>query len=429
MKKFLIITILLLSYQGFAQEQKCVNQRFNFHFQQTVVTQYQPGVKSPYAGTNSFSAKEEAQTSVTSTFFIGVRLGKNTEVYFNPELAGGSGLSRATGIAGFPNGETFRVGNPKPTVYVGRAYIRQYIPLSKETEQVEDALNQLRGLHPTRYLSFVFGKFSLADFFDANTYSHDPRSQFLNWSLMSNGAWDYAANVRGYTQGLMLEYVSPKMSVRYAAAQVPQEANGAKLDKNLGKALSHQVEIEKPFGKSKLRLLGFINKANMGNYALAAQMQMPDITATRKYSRTKTGFGLNFEHEFTDDLGLFARYSYNDGHNETWAFTEIDRSASVGIALNGTKWHRSEDVVGLAVVSNGISKDHRNYLNTGGLGFMVGDGKLNYGAENIIELYYRYYLHADHFWISPDYQFVMNPAYNKDRGPANVFAIRVHVEF
>ncbi|MBA4852296.1 carbohydrate porin [Emticicia sp. BO119] len=427
MKKVLTLTLLLLSYKGFAQ--KRVNQRFNFHFQQTVVTQYQPGVKASYSGTNSFSVKAEAQTSVTSTFFVGVRLGKNTEFYFNPELAGGSGLSRATGIAGFPNGETFRVGNPKPTVYVGRAYIRQYIPLSKETGPVEDTPNQLRGLHSARYLSVVLGKFSLADFFDGNTYSHDPRTQFLNWSLMSNGAYDYAANVRGYTQGIMLEYVNPSYSVRYAAAQVPQEANGAKLDKHLGKALSHQVEIEKPFGNSKIRLSGFFNRANMGNYALAARMQNPDITATRQYSRAKAGLGANFEQKFSDDLGLFARYSFNDGRNETWAFTEIDRSTSVGIVLNGTKWHREEDTIGMALVANGISKDHRAYLNAGGIGFMVGDGKLNYRTEDIVEVYYRYYLHEDHFWISPDYQFIMHPAYNKDRGPANVFGARVHVEF
>lgn len=427
MKKVLFITILLLSYRGFAQ--KPVNQRFNFHFQQTVVTQYQPGVNAAYSGPNSFSVKEEAQTSVTSTFFVGVRLGKNTEFYFNPELAGGSGLSRATGIAGFPNGETFRVGNPKPTVYVGRAYIRQYIPLSKETTMADDAPNQLRGVRPAKYLSFAIGKFSLADFFDGNSYSHDPRTQFLNWSLMNHGAWDYAANVRGYTQGIMIEFVSPAYAVRYAATQVPEEANGAKLEKQIGKALSHQIEVEKPFGTAKLRLLGYINKANMGNYKLAAQLPVPDITETRQYGRTKAGFGVNYEQQVTSDLGLFARYSYNDGRNETWAFTEIDRSASVGIALKGSKWKREEDTIGLAVVSNGISKDHRAYLNAGGLGFMVGDGKLRYGSEDIVEVYYRYYLHEDHFWISPDYQFILHPAYNKDRGPANVFGARVHVEF
>ncbi|PLK43545.1 carbohydrate porin [Emticicia sp. TH156] len=429
MKRHLSILAMLLSIPAFSQSPAGANQRFNFHFQQTVVTQYQPGVKALYSGTNSFSTKEEAQTSVTSTFFIGVKLGKYTEVYFNPELAGGSGLSKATGIAGFPNGETFRVGNPKPTVYIGRAYIRHYISLSKETETVINGINQLGGQRPVKYLSVVAGKFSLADFFDGNTYSHDPRTQFLNWSLMSNGAYDYAANVRGYTQGIMLEYVSPAFSVRYAAAQVPAEANGARLDKNIGQALSHQVEIEKPFGNSRLRLLGFINKADMGKYTLATQMQMPDITATRMYGRTKAGFGVNFEHKFSDDLGLFARYSLNDGHNETWAFTEIDRSLSAGIALQGSKWHRPEDTFGLAVVSNGISKDHQAYLNAGGVGFMVGDGKLNYGSEDIIEVYYRYYLHEDHFWISPDYQFIMHPAYNRDRGPANVVGARVHVEF
>ncbi|WP_337042843.1 carbohydrate porin [Emticicia sp. 17c] len=427
MKKVLSGVALLLSYGSFAQAP--VNQKFNFHFQQTVVTQYQPGVHASYSGQNSFSTKEEAQTSVTSTFFIGVRLGKNTEVYLNPELAGGSGLSRATGVAGFPNGETFRVGNPKPTVYVGRVYIRQYIPLTHETTQATNAINQLAGAHPTKYLSFVIGKFSLADFFDNNTFSHDPRTQFLNWSLMSNGAYDYAANVRGYTQGVMLEYVSPSFAIRYAAAQVPLEANGAKLDGKLGKALSHQVEVEKPFGNSRIRLLGFVNRANMGNYKLATQLSTPDITATRQYSREKAGIGINFEHQFSDDLGFFARGSINDGRNETWAFTEIDQSISAGIALHGTKWHRTEDTFGFAVVANGISKAHQQYLNAGGVGFMVGDGKLHYGTEDILEIYYRYYLHEDHFWISPDYQFILNPAYNKDRGPANVFGVRVHVEF
>ncbi|MGI4867014.1 MAG: carbohydrate porin [Janthinobacterium lividum] len=415
-------------------------QKWSVHFQQTIIQQWHNDLSPRYAGPFSLQAREQAKLSLTTTAFIGRKLWKGAAVYFNPEVAGGSGLSGATGIGGAPNGETFRIGNPEPQVYVARLYLRQLWALSQETTDFEDDNNQVSGPRPTRYLALNVGKFSIADYFDQNSYSHDPRTQFFNWSLMGAGGWDYPANTRGYTVGAMLEYVTPAFALRGGFSAMPTDANGPTLDFNYQKANAITLELTKPYTlgghPGTVRLLGFRNQAAMGSYTLAvrdaaAQLTTPDITSVRADRRTKYGISLNAEQELTPNVGVFGRLSYNDGHNETWAFTEIDHSLSLGVTSAGTRWKRPTDRLGAAFVANGISPEHRAYLAAGGSGFILGDGRLDYGLEYIGEIYYSIDFPRYHAALSPDYQIVFNPGYNTSRlpGPVHVVALRVHVEF
>ncbi|HET7153722.1 MAG TPA: carbohydrate porin, partial [Candidatus Kapabacteria bacterium] len=405
-------------------------------FQQTVVTQYHPPFSAAYSGANSLGTDADIQTSLTTTLFLGGRLWQGAEIYFDPELAGGAGLSGAHGIGGFTNGETFRIGDPKPEGYIARLYIKQTFALGDEYDHRDEDQNQLAGKEPQKYVALTFGKFSMEDFFDDNKYTHDPRTQFLNWGLMSNGAWDYPANTRGYTWGFVAEYVNPDWALRFSGVLVPNDANGDIMDMRIVRSNSETIELQKNFTlggrKGSVRLLGFFTQADMGSYAEAVAMAPAgnaDITQTRELGRTKYGAGLDIEQELADNLGLFFRTSWNDGNNETWMFTEIDQTASAGVLLNGASWGRNDDNLGVAAVVDQISKNHQAYLNDGGYGFMLGDGKLtNEAPEAIAEVYYSYRLHDD-VWLSADYQFVLNPGYNADRGPVHVFALRAHTEF
>lgn len=406
----------------------------DFHFQMTTVSQMHPSFDAPYSGTNSLMPQKESATTLTSTIFWGAQIGRFAEFYINPEIAGGAGLSSARGIAGFSNGEAFRVGNPSPTIYVARLYLQKTFNLGGDEIHFDESANQVNKTKTQKYFEVTLGKFSIADFFDRNSYSHDPRSQFLNWSLMSNGGWDYPANVRGYTWGVCLELGQPTWSVRCAAVMVPTEANGNIMDENIGEARSHALEFEKRYtlgGRPGiLRVLGYYTIAHMGNYQEALSMlpATPDIAATRAYGRNKYGGGINLEQSLGKKAGIFARASWNDGHNETWAFTEIDQSISGGIVFHEGILRRSSDEIGLATALNGISADHRDYLAAGGYGFIIGDGQLNYAKEWVSEAYYKINLFYSGFWLTPSYQFAMNPAYNKDRGPASIFSIRMHIE-
>ena len=410
---------------------------WSLHFQQTLIQQWHNDLRPRYEGPNSLDARENAKLSLTTTVFIGRRLWRGATVIFNPEVAGGSGLSGATGIGGAPNGETFRIGDPAPQVYLARLYLRQLWALGAETEPDEDDLNQLQGPRPAQYLALTAGKFSIADFFDQNSYSHDPRTQFLNWSLMSAGGWDYPANVRGYTVGAVLEYVRPGLALRAATSTMPTEANGPTLDFDYAKAHAETLELTKTYtvgGRvGAVRLLGFRNQAAMGSYTEAVRIDRfsPDITQARADRRTKYGFVVNAELAIDKELGVFGRFSYNDGRNETWAFTEIDRSLSLGAVRTGARWQRPTDRLGLALVANGLSAEHRAYLASGGAGFILGDGRLDYAPEYLGELYYSIDFPRYHAALSPDYQVVFNPGYNRDRlpGPVHIVALRVHVEF
>lgn len=414
----LSFTTLLISALSFSQETDSIR-KLNLTFQMTSIYQYHPDFHAGYSGTNSLHPKEESALSLTSTLFLDVPLWKGATLTFNPEMSGGEGLSQARGLGGFPNGETFRIGDTKPVVYAARMLLEQKFQFKNN-----------------RSLQLVFGKFGLADYFDNNTYSHDPRTQFLNWSLMTHGAWDYAANTRGYTDGFYANYQFDDWQVRAAMTAMPTYANGPNVEFSFKDSNAVNLEIEKKVifknnDTGIIKLLGFRNVAGMGNYNEANSnfTTTPDIKSTRQNGRTKYGIGLNIDYTHAENWGFFARASYNDGKNETWAFTEIDRSAQLGLSLKGKLWNRVNDFAGIAIVANGLSDAHKEYQKLGGNGFMIGDGTLNYGTEQIVEVFYSFLIPNTHFTLSPDYQFAMNPAYNKDRGPVQFFAIRFHTEF
>jgi high affinity Mn2+ porin len=406
---------------------------YSIHGQATVVYQGNGKFRSPYSGTRSFQSILDTATTETTTLYLAARILQGSELVFNPEVAGGAGLSGTSGIAGFPNGEATRVGLPAPTPYVARLYWKQTIGLGGETEKVEDGPSQVAGERDVDRITFRIGKMAATDAVDDNRYSHDPRTQFMNWSLMYNGAWDYPANVRGYTYGGTVELNRKDWAVRYGIFAEPVEANGADLDPHVLRAHGQVVEWEQRYEwmtrPGKLRFLGFWNTADMGNYRLALQQNplQPDVTLTRTY-RTKYGFGFNWEQEYTDDVGLFARAGWNDGQTETWAFTEIDQTVSAGLVIKGKRWCRPDDKLGFAVVFNGLSDAHRDYLAAGGVGFIVGDGRLNYGWEQIAETYYDFQIRpgAD---LGLGLQGVNHPGYNRDRGPLALVAMRLHFEF
>ena len=438
MKKYLLLFILLLTAIKFtfAQVQDTAKaDRYSFHFQETTITQDKPGFYAPYSGMNSLSPNAETATSITTTLFGAARLWKGAEAFFNPELSGGSGLSKTTGVAGFPNGETFRVNSVEPEIYIARLYFKQTFEWGTEKDTIQNDANVLGGIKSKRYFSVAAGKFSMADFFDGNNFSHDPRSQFMNWALMDNAAWDYPANTRGYTFGLYTELGQPTWTLRFALTMVVTQANESTWDAKIAKANTQTVEYEKRYEidgqKGTLRILGYLNNGKFGNYdlAIAQNPKAPNVDSTEAYGRHKYGFGINTDQYLTKDFGVFAKASWNDGHTETWFFTEIDRSITFGGVLKGTQWNRSDDEIGLAFVGDGLSQPHRQYLADGGYGFIIGDGKLSYAPEMIAEIYYKINAYQKKFFISPDYQFILNPAYNKARGPVNVFSLRAHVEF
>ncbi|MFI5151757.1 MAG: carbohydrate porin [Chitinophagales bacterium] len=428
-------------YYSFGQDNDAIlkDSGWSVHFQLTGVLQGHTSFQAPYSGQNSLQPASEKEYSVTSTLFIGRKLWKGAALYFNPEMAGGSGISRTLGIAGFPNGETFRIGDPEPTVYIARIFLRQHIALGgSQIEEAEDASNQVHEKIPSSRITLNFGKFCLADFFDDNIVSHDPRTDFMNWAFMNNGAYDYPANTRGYTLGFEAELVKPQWALRVATALVPTYANGPDLDEHYFKANGETLEFEKPYAlgkkKGKIRLLGYFNvsKAPYYNEVVAEKENGTDssldVIYGKSYGGKKFGIGLNAEQELNESVKMFLRGGWNDGKTPSWAFAEIDNTFSAGIRIGGKGWNRAADNIGIAFLSNGISSDHRNFLNAGGYGFMIGDGKLpNYGRENIAEVFYSSKIYKG-IWATLDYQFVNHPAYNLDRGPVHVFAARVHIE-
>ncbi len=409
--------------------------RFTIHAQTTVINQFKPAFSATYTGTNSLLPQQEDKTSITSTLFLGVRLWKGASIFLDPEIAGGYGLSRTLGIAAAPNGETYRIGDPAPQIYPARLFYRQFFALTTESNYQESDFNHLAEYVPVKYVAFTIGKIGIADYFDANRYSHDPRTQFMSWALMSNGAWDYPANTRGYTPSIVVEFISPRHELRYGFSLVPLTANGSDMNWSILLANSNTLEytyrykLNNRFGA--IRLLGFYTTANMGNYrqSIASDQQNPVIENTRAYGHTKFGFGINAEQEINDFTGCFFRASWNDGNNETWAFTETDHALSAGITLTGEKWKRKYDNIGFAFVASGISEPHRMYLKAGGLGFMLGDGNLKYGGEYLAELFYSAELVTNHLYLSGAYQLLINPAYNRERqGPVNIFSLRMHAK-
>jgi high affinity Mn2+ porin len=441
-----VLTFVCIGISAFAKAQSSSSDssaKWTSHFQLTVIAQQHSAFPSKYSGNNSLAdTVEPVATSLTSTLFLGRRLWKNAALYFNPEVSGGKGLSFATGVAGALNGETYRVGATEPQVFIARAFFQQYFPLGNTSyEYVEDDINKIAGKVPTSRITISAGKFAISDFFDDNAYSKDPRSQFLNWSMWANGAWDYPANTRGYTKGIVVELIKPRWKIRAATVAVPRIANSPLMEYN-SKAHSETVEFEhqllfnKRRGNVRLLLSNTYSKAPSyaaGMKALSTNnTYLLDVIASEaennEYGGKKVGLGLNLDQELTSNMGVFARAGWNDGKYATWSFTEIDRTVNAGLSINGTRWKRPNDVFAIGAVVNGLSKPHRDFVKAGGSGFIIGDGTLNYGSEGIVEAYYNARL-SNFFWLTFDYQFVNDPGYNKDRGPVHVFALRGHVEF
>lgn len=414
--------------------------------QANIITQWHPAFRSPYEGPNSLSPGGQDASSHVLTLLAGVRINRTTEFLCDIQETGGHGIGEALGLGGFTNLDVVRNPLLSKAPYVARLMWHEIIPLGGEKAASERTPLSLFSQLPVRRLEIRFGKFSLVDFFDVNTYGSDNNFQFMNWTLDNNGAYDYAADTRGYTYAAMVEYDDRHWAVRFAEALMPKVANGIHLDADLGRARSENVEFELrhsflPRREAVLRLLGYANHANMGVYSVAVAdflagktpcasgtVCRPDITAHPLQTTTKYGFGVNVEQPLTDWLGVFARWGWNEGRHESYAYTEVDETEQVGAGAQGTRWKRKLDRAGLAFVSNGISRDHQQYLALGGLGFVLGDGKLNYGRENIVETYYTLHVWRGIF-TSLDAQYVDNPGFNRDRGPVFAAALRLHVEF
>jgi high affinity Mn2+ porin len=490
MKKFLLFALVCaMQLRAQAPVQHDSIEKFSYHVQETLVGQsaiidnndpnnLSHNTNVPLAG-NTFS-DTQTRISLSSTFYLGFRLGKNTTLYFNPDVAGGAGVSGTLGIGGYTNGEIFRVGNPSPSIYVSRLFIRQYISLKEsKLEYVETDQNQLGEFVPSKRIQITIGKFSLTDIFDANHYSHDPRTRFLNWSLMNAGAYDFASNTKGYTYGIVIEHINPQFSHRFGVGVEPQFSNGPittktstgkfpLLDMELAisdhQGYGFQYEIEQRFkqktGKNTIiRFLSFLNLTQSAKYADAMKTRASTVSSVdnqgvpngipltiipidssglllngsdnlvnaRRANNVKYGFSLNIEYPVGPHAGTFSRISWNDGKTESFAFAEIDRSESIGVVFHGGLWHRYHDRLMFAFVSNQLSNDHRDFLIAGGNGFMLSPIK-SYSSEYIFEAQFIYDLGKD-FTISPDLQIVNNPGYDSSRGSLFVFGVRTHINF
>jgi high affinity Mn2+ porin len=407
--------------------------------QATVVWQWKPAFHSPYQGAHSLQPQTEDALSQTYTLYTAIRPLPWLEIYADPEMVRGSGISNALGLAGYTNGEVIRNPDIGMDPYLARLFLRATVPLGDDIDQRDSDQLQIAGEFPRQRLTLIFGILATNDIFDTNRYANNARTQFLNWSLITDVAYDFAADTRGYSRGVVIEWAAPMIEIRAGAFQMPTVANGLTLAGDLLNNNGAQIEADVPLellsGRPLLfRALFYANHADMGNYRAAIALgrqtgQTPDITATRTTGALKYGFGLNFEQPLADDgeTGLFGRAGWNDGATESFAFTEADRTVSFGAQIAGNAWWRPADRVGIAIVGNALSDPHADYLAAGGLGFILGDGRLHRGWEVITEAYYSFQL-LRWFAISLDYQFIKNPGYNQDRGPVSVLSLRGHMQ-
>jgi high affinity Mn2+ porin len=408
-------------------------QAWNWHAQNTVVLQATPPFPAAYSGPNSLNRGGETRETVSLDLIAGVRLWRGAEAHVDGLMWQGFGLSKALGVDGFPNGEAFRLGTDIPNVNLCRVFVRQTIGLGGESEPVADDALHLAGRQEVERVTITLGRMNVKDIFDNSTYANDPRTQFMNWALMANEAWDFPADSLGYMTGVAVELNQPRWAARYGFFQMPRVANGTALDLRLLDAWGMVAESEFRHAirdhPGAVRFLAFLNQAHMGSYAatLADPSLGMDITKTRDY-RQKFGFGLNIEQEIVKNVGVFTRLGWSDGRNEAWAFSDVDRTVTLGISLKGEAWGRAEDTFGLAGVLNGLSAVHSEFFGAGGLGILAGDGRLAYGWEQVLETYYDCQLWKT-LHLSFDYQFVNHPAFNRDRGSVYVLGARVHWEF
>ena len=432
-------TLLLLAFlvPGPAKADDAIPESWAAHAQSTFVAQYHPGFRSPFRGPNSLNPHEEARESFDITLYGGVRLWQGAEAWLNPELNQGFGLSNSLGVAGFTNGDTTRVGAANPYPRIPRVFLRQTFDLGGEAEKVEADLNRLAGNQTKDRVVITIGKFSVGDIFDTNQYAHDPRNDFLNWSIISAGSFDYAADAWGYTYGAAAEWYQNWWTVRTGVFNLSRVPNGEALDTQLFDQYQIDQELEERHTifdqPGKFKVLGFLSHGRMGSYEeatiIALRTGLPaDITAVRR-GHNKAGVSINLEQQISEDLGFFGRAGWSQGRFEAFEFTDINKTASFGLSLAGNRWNRPDDKVGLAVAINDTSSAAKRFFAAGGLGLLVGDGRLIHaGTENIVETYYNVGAFKKvNFTL--DYQFIVNPAYNRDRGPVSVFGFRAHAEF
>jgi high affinity Mn2+ porin len=407
--------------------------RWELHAQTTYIQQGYPSFRSPYQGTNSLSPFAQTRETWTMSAYAGVRLWDGGAVYFNPELLQGFGLSDTVGLGGFSNGEAQKSHFPTPRYSTSRLFLRHTFGFGGEQETLESAPNQLSEKVDVSRLTVQVGRFAVEDVFDGNSYAKDSRKDFMNWAMWAPGAFDYSADKIGLTWGATAEFNQKTWALRAGYFLMDKESNSSDFDMNLFRRGEYVMELEERydlFGRpGKLRIIPWINSVFAGSYR--ATLDDPalnlDIAQTRK-SRIKYGYAVTLEQEVADDVGLFGRWSWNDGRNEIMAFADIDSSLSGGVSIKGKSWGRKNDTIGIGGAINGLSRDHRDFIAAGGLGILVGDGALNYRTERILETYYAYAL-LDTTWLTFDYQFIANPAYNADRGPVNIFSARLHAEF
>jgi hypothetical protein len=407
--------------------------------QANIISQWHPAFRSPYQGRNSLSPEAQDATSRVLTLYTGLRLTGTTELLCDVQETGGHGIGEAFGLAGFTNLDVVRNPALSKAPYIARLMWHQIIPLGHGEENSPRNAYSLLSKLPERRLELRFGKLGIADFFDLNNYGSDSNFQFMNWTVDNNGAYDYAADTRGYTFGAMIEYHDRHGSVRFAEALMPKVANGIHLDADVSRARAENIEVELrgsllPHREGIVRFLSYVNHANMGSYReaidnyLAGLTAVPEITAHPLRTSIKYGFGANFEQPLNNWFGIFGRWGWNEGRHESYAYTEVDSTVELGVGASGRRWRRKFDRAGIAFASNGISRDHLEYLALGGYGFLLGDGRLNYGRETIEEAYYTLHLWRG-FYPSVGVQHINNPGYNSDRGPVLVPSLRLHIEF
>lgn len=407
---------------------------FAAHFQLTNVTQRHPRLNSPYAGVNSLGAAGRTEETTDITAYLGMRLWRGAELWANPEVDQGFGFNNTVGVAGFPSGEAYKIGGNAPYLRVPRLFVRQTFSLGGEERVVEPIANQLGAPRTSNNLTVTVGKFSVVDVFDTNRYAHDPRGDFLNWALIDTGTFDYAADAWGFTYGASAELNQGHWTGRVGIFQLSPVPNGKIVAVDF-RQYSYMAEIERRHewlgAAGTVKVLAFVNRGRMSAYAdavaLAQQTKTtPDIALVRRKS-SRSGVSVNIEQTLREGVGLFARAGLNNGSKEAYEFTEINRTLSGGLSLDGKLWRRADDRAGIAAVVNSLSTFARSYFAAGGRGILIGDGRLNYGNERIFETYYaaRLTLFAT---FSVDYQHITNPAYNRDRGPVSVYSARLHLE-
>jgi high affinity Mn2+ porin len=413
------------------------SENWAIHGQSTLTWMGNLGFRSPYQGPQSLNGSANARETVDATLYLGLRPWQGAEIWVNPEVDQGFGLSNTFGVAGYVSGEAYKIGKESPYFLMQRAFLRQTIDLGGETEKLDADLNQLAGAQTANRVVLTLGKFSIVDVFDTNKYAHDPRNDFLNWSVIDNGAFDYAANSWGYTYGGSAEWYQDWWTIRSGLFYLSTEPNAANISPGFFRQAQWVDELEERHHlwdqPGKLKLLYWLMWGDLGTYPEALGLAQatgttPSTAAVRSF-RTKYGLDLNLEQQLTADLGLFVRAGWTEPNVEEDAFTDIDESLSAGLSLQGTRWGRPDDTVGLAGVVNRISHEGKLYFAAGGLGGIIGDGQLpDAGPEQIAEMYYSLPVFS-FAHITADYQFIKNPAYNRQRGPVSVFGIRTHVEF